>query len=192
MTEQPKLLFPGDFIANEEVFLPGQGAFSDDGRVKAAVIGVPLEDMKKREVKVTTSVSTPAQHSRGDVVIGSVEKAFENVAFIKLAPLVHGKHRYNSAGIPTTLRISEIKQGYVKSLDDELKPGDIIRARVIDASQNGISLSTKGKHYGVIKAFCSRCRHPLELKEGVLECPQCGWKERRKITDDYRSGRLLR
>lgn len=192
MKEQSKILFPGDFIANEEVFLSGDGTFSDDGKVKSAIIGTPIEDMRRREVRVSTQMITPAHYRRGDTVIGSVEKVFENVAFIKLIPLTAGKHRFGSVSIPVVLRISEIRPGFVKSLSNEIKPGDIIRARIVDINPFSMSLSIKGRQYGVIKAFCSKCRHPLEMRGSTLVCPQCGWRERRKVAEDYRSGRLLR
>ena len=190
MTDKQELLFPGDFIASEEMFLPGEGTYAEDGKIKAAGFGFAVQDMKKREVHLESPVVTPVTYRRGDNVLGIVARARDNVAFVDIIPSKVGNHRLLPSDASAVLKVSDIRQGYVKSLTDELQTGDIVRARIIEASSHNIGLSTKGDNYGAIKAFCSRCRHPLNKQGDSLICPQCNWKDKRKIAKDYRLGRI--
>jgi len=190
MKEEQELLFPGDFIADEEMFLAGEGTYAEDGKVKAAGFGVPIKDMEKREVRLKSPVLIPMNYRRGDTAIGIVEKVRDNVAFVELISSEVGNYRLTPSDAPAVIRVTEVKSSFVKSLTNELKSGDIIRARIIEASPYNVSLSLKGDNLGVIKAFCSRCRHPLDKQGDGLICPQCNWKDRRKIASDYRQGRM--
>lgn len=189
MTKETDLVFPGDFITNEEVFLPGEGTYAEDGKVMAAGIGTVVKDMDKREVSLKTMIKTPLNFRKGDTAIGIVAKARDSMAFIDLIPSANGKHRLMPSDASAVLRVSEIKKSYVKSLTDEIKTGDIVRVKILDVSPNNITLSLKGDRFGVIKAFCSRCRHPLKKEGKWLICPQCNWRDKRKIAKDYRQGR---
>ena len=83
-----------------------------------------------------------------------------------------------------------IRRGYVKNVRDEYRIGDIIRAKIA-AFQNGeFRLTTDGDDLGAIKAFCAKCRHPMKVESGLLQCEDCGAKDNRKITNDYRKANL--
>jgi exosome complex component CSL4 len=103
-----------------------------------------------------------------------------------IAEVIHviGKQRKISGDTNGTLHISEISAGYVKDPSDVYSLGDIFRAKVIQVIPS-VQLTTKGNNLGVIKALCSECRHPLESKGQILECPLCGHKEKRKMAQDY-------
>ena len=72
----------------------------------------------------------------------------------------------------------------MKSPEDKYSVGDIIRAKVFQVKPS-IQLTTKGKDYGTIRSLCQRCRSQLEKKDNILECHQCGHKEKRKMAFDY-------
>lgn len=184
--KEPDLLFPGDYIVEEELFLPGEGTFAEDGKIKAAGFGVPVKDMQKREVRLTSPVLVPMTYREGDSAIGVVGRVREKLAFIDLISSKVGNHRLTPSDASAVLQVSNVKTSYVNSLTDELKAGDIVRVKIIEATQHNISLSLKGDNYGVIKAFCSRCRHPLDKQGEWLVCPQCNRKEKRKLSKDYR------
>jgi exosome complex component CSL4 len=83
------------------------------------------------------------------------------------------------------IKVQDISDRYVKFVSDEFRIGDIIKARVID-TQAGTDLSTKGNPaYGVLKAFCTRCRHAMVLKGSKVMCNSCGRTETRKLSKDY-------
>lgn len=103
-----------------------------------------------------------------------------------IAEVVHvkGKKRSISGDTNGTLKVSEISKSYVKEPATEFSAGDIIRARVTQVKPS-IQLETKDNNYGTIKSFCSKCRYPLLKKENMLECDNCGNKERRRTAMDY-------
>ena len=47
-------------------------------------------------------------------------------------------------------------------------------------------LSTDAEELGAIKAYCAKCRHPMKVESGILQCQECGTKDNRKIAKDYR------
>jgi len=103
-----------------------------------------------------------------------------------IAEVIHviGKKRAVSGDTNGTLRVSEISNGYVKDPSTEFAPGDIIRAKVTQVKPN-VQLATKDKDLGTIRALCMKCRKPLEIKGNILECNNCGRKEKRKTAVDY-------
>jgi len=185
-----KILYPGDFITNEEEFLPSTGTYAEGGKVCAASIGEPQTDIKTREATLKTSIKQPKFQYRGQEVIGVIEQAGEKAAFVKIIPTEDSNYRYVPREASTVLRVSDIKRGYVDSLKDELLTGDIIRARIFEVTDSTVKLTTDGNHLGAIKAFCSKCRGVLKLDNGKLKCSKCGHFDRRKITDDYLSVKM--
>ena len=83
------------------------------------------------------------------------------------------------------LHISDVRERYVKSMNDVCKPGDIIRTKVISKKNQVSHLSTNDKSLGVVYAFCSRCSNLLEQKRHDMACPNCGNVEKRKPALDY-------
>ncbi|MBO3802704.1 MAG: exosome complex RNA-binding protein Csl4, partial [Candidatus Brockarchaeota archaeon] len=84
------------------------------------------------------------------------------------------------------LHITRICRGYVKKLEDVVKPGDIVRGRVV-SNKNGVcQVTTLGSSFGVVQAYCSGCGSGLaSIGRGRLACGNCGRIETRKIADDY-------
>ena len=65
---------------------------------------------------------------------GKVVKIMDFGAFVEIAPGKQG-----------LVHISELSDGYVKSVEDVVKMGDIIRVRIIRIDEQGkIALSAKG------------------------------------------------
>jgi len=83
------------------------------------------------------------------------------------------------------LPIRNVSRQYVESLRDNFRIGDLIKAKIARAGPLGIDLTTAEPGLGVIKAFCTRCRHPLHLFGRTLKCLGCGHTERRKVSKDY-------
>ena len=69
----------------------------------------------------------------GSIFEGKVVAVKEFGAFIELVP-----------GTDGMCHISELSQGYVKSVTDEVKVGDLVKVKVINVDENGrIKLSCK-------------------------------------------------
>jgi exosome complex component CSL4 len=182
MTEN-KIVLPGDQVSTSEELLPGDGTFEEDGVIRASRVGTYVVDGKHRRAIVKPLTSIPVELKRGDIALANVISVRSNMV---IADVIHviGKNRSISGDTNGTLRVSEISTGYVKDPSTEFAPGDIIRAKVTQVRPS-VQLATKDRDLGVIKAMCTRCRHPLIRKGNILECGNCGNKEKRKIANDY-------
>ncbi len=80
------------------------------------------------------------------------------------------------------LPVSGIRPGYVEQIRDEVRVGDILKAKVskIDKQQN-IDVNIMEQGYGVIKAFCSRCRSNMIINDNKVNCSRCNRIESRKL-----------
>ena len=186
-----ELLFPGDFIANAEEFLPGEGTYVEDGKICSAEVGVAKKDLESREVTVECrGCKTPVMQHRGIEAMGIIAKTSEKAGFIDLFPSEDKDHRFSPINASTVLRVQNIRKGFVKDLRDEFKVGDIVRVKIVEATSDNVVVSTEAPNLGVIKAFCVKCRTPLERDGKELVCPECGWKDHRHLAKDYREAKV--
>lgn len=186
-----ELLYPGDFIVNAEEFLPGDGAYVEDGKVLSAEVGVAKKDLEKRIVSVEPRKGKMAYMMKAGIeALGVVAKTSEKAGFIDLLPVKNESGRYFPIPASTVLRVQHVKRGFTKSLADEFKVGDIVRARIIEAEPNNVILTTDGPNLGVVKAFCVKCRHAIVKDGNGLICKNCGWKDQRHLANDYREAKV--
>ena len=178
-----KIVMPGEQLSTSEELLPGEGTFEEDGIIRAARVGKYVVNEKYRRAEVKAVTSTPVILKRGDIVIAEVGSVRSTMV---IAEVIHvmGKNRSISGDTNATLRVSEIAQGYVKDPSTEFGIGDFIRAKVTQVKPS-IQLETKDRDLGAIKSLCTKCRHPLVKKGDILECENCGNKQKRRITMDY-------
>jgi len=181
---------PGDLLGTAEEFVPGEGAYEENGKVYSCSTGVVLLDSRKKHVSVFPRVRGPPVLKRGDLVIGIVEDVREQVANVTIAILRGREDRELPIPSHGVVHISQTSTAYVKDLSRQFRPGDIIRAKVISAEREPVQLTTAGEDLGVIFSRCSRCRWVLKLDGKKLKCPNCGRIETRKIARDYRGGML--
>ncbi|MFH0817570.1 MAG: exosome complex RNA-binding protein Csl4 [Candidatus Micrarchaeota archaeon] len=175
---------PGEFLGTEEEYVPGYGAYQDKSEIRASLYG-ELGIDKERRMNIDAKCSTPVGLKPGMVVYGRVEEIFEPVALIRAQPIEAGRERQVIDQFYCVLHVSRVKMGYARSIRDEVRIGDIIKAVVDEIGSNEIYLSTKRGGMGVIKAFCARCRSPLSLDEQELTCGCCENKEKRKLGSPY-------
>jgi exosome complex component CSL4 len=180
--EKKKILQPGDYICGAEELAAGSGTYNVNDEIRAAVLGEYVQQGHEAAVKAQKSVK---QIKIGDEVYGIVTDAGEMKALVAVVPIsaVSGD-RYPSLET-AAIMVQHMSERYVRSAKDEFRAGDIIKARVV-SMERGLDLTTKGSpDYGVLKAFCTRCRHPLRLKGSALICEGCGRTERRRIAKGY-------
>lgn len=170
-----KIVFPGKEIAICEEAEASAGAVEENGIVYASVVG--LEKLRAGTAGVSNP-SSPRMLQKGDLVYGQVEDLFDQVALLGFKP---AEKRVSSNADRAFLRIGEVQgrgRGYTESFKDVLRMGDLVKARVIEVTELGVYVTIAEADLGVIKAYCTSCRH--ELGES-LECPNCLKKERRKM-----------
>jgi len=180
-----KIVMPGDELSTSEELLPGDGTFEENGIIRAAITGKYIIDEKYRRAKVKPLTSVPVLIKKGDIVIAEVAMVKSSMVIAYVNHVV-GKSRSVSGDTNGTIHVKEIANGYVKDATSEYKTGDIIRAKVIQTKQS-LQLATKDKDLGAIKSLCGKCRNYLVKKGNILECENCGNKEKRRIANDYGS-----
>ncbi|ODS37612.1 hypothetical protein BEH94_10330 [Candidatus Altiarchaeales archaeon WOR_SM1_SCG] len=172
----------GDYLGTTEEFLPGKGTYTDEGKIYASISGEKILDSKEHVAKVLGKSQDDI--SVGDVVFGEVFTVRESVVQIIVKKIMGSSRKID---VKTGIHISNIADEYVENAGDNFGIGDIVKAKVIKIIPGMVDLTTKG-NFGVVKAFCKKCRHPL-IKSGenlnLLECKNCGSKESRRTASDY-------
>jgi len=183
-----KMVLPGDQIAVAEEFEPGEGTYERGGLVFAAIPGVLELDPANRVARVR-AFNPPAELKIGDIVYGVVDDIRGMMATATILA-IHGRTRQISGESNGTIHISNVSEEYTEDIHDMYRLGDIIRAKVIQVKPS-LQLTTAEQDLGVVKALCSVCRGPLELRDRTLYCPRDERSERRKLAADYAELKLF-
>jgi len=175
------IVLPGEKLCVEEEYMPSIGTYSEEGIVRAAIIGRVQYDIINRRVYIK-SIKSPVIPKAGDIVIGVVEQMRDELATINIIGYdTNNLFKHSFTGI---LHISQASETRIPTLYDVIRIGDIIRAKVLN-NYIPILLSIKEPRLGVIQAYCSRCGSPLIKSGDKLRCSYCGNIENRKIAFDY-------
>jgi exosome complex component CSL4 len=177
-----KLVVPGERLGVIEEFIPNSGTYVKDGIIFSKVIGRALVDLISKKVSVYPLVNETISPQISSIVLGQVGNAQSDNVLVKIFKVGSKALSGVFTGI---FHISDVQERYVNSMSDVVKPGDILRAKVISNKNKAYHLSTKDSGLGVLYAFCSRCSHLLEPKRYDMRCPNCGNIERRKFALDY-------
>lgn len=178
-----KLVMPGEELCVVEEFTPGEGAYEKDGKVYAMRVGLALYDFVSRRVHVITSVEkNTVTPKAGNIVYGQIVALKDDLASVKIMEVENT--RKFSGIFSGVLHISQVSKNFIKTIDEAVKLGDIIRAKVV-TSWNPYQLTTKHATLGVVLALCSKCGSPLWKVGDKLVCKKCGNTERRKISTRY-------
>ncbi len=176
------LVLPGERLGVIEEFTPDSGTYEKNGVIYSKIVGRSLLDLQNRRVSVYPLVEGVVVPKIGTVVIGQIGNAQSDNVLVRIFRIGKKKLSGNFGGI---LHVSDVSDRYVDSMSDVVKPGDIIRAKVISAKNQIFHLSTNDKNLGILYAFCSRDGTLLEQQRYDLKCPKCGNIERRKLAPDY-------
>lgn len=181
-----QFVFPGEVVGAIEEYKPGFGTVNDDGTIRATVSGVIGVNKEHRMITVIPKTKTLNMITEGDIVIASITDVRESNARVDIvaAEKSLGEEIVNKGN--AEIYVSNIKDGFAKSVADEFSVGDIIRAKVIDSKK--IGLSTVEPEFGVLKAYCSKCKTSLTKSDDGLVCGNCGNRERRKLAEGYGKG----
>jgi len=172
----------GDQLGTIEEYVPGTGTFAEEGGIYASKIGEKEVDPTKHIVSVKGKILPEIEE--GQTVFGEVVALRKSTATVVVSRIEGIKGIIDARA---SLYVSNIADGYVKSPEDMFGLNDIVKAKVLRIDPAGVELTTKGP-YGVVKAFCKRCRGDLARSDkgkDSMACPVCRHKEGRKIADDY-------
>jgi len=102
---------------------------SDDGTIKIAAVS--SEDSAEAQRRIEEITASPEV---GKIYEGPIVKLADFGAFVRILP--------NTEGM---VHISQIREGHVKDIRDELEEGQIVRVRVAEIDRNGrVRLTMKG------------------------------------------------
>lgn len=173
---------PGEKLGVIEEFIPKSGTYVEEGNIYSALTGRLLIDLTKRELYISPRTHQPLIPKEGDIIIGEVANVQEKTLSLKILQIGNTSLSTSFSGI---MHISDVSQGYVKTMNDAFKIGDIIRARVISTKNREIHLSTQNNKLGVIQAVCTNCGGLLIYQNNHLKCERCNKIDKRKISVDY-------
>lgn len=188
MTRTGQKVLPGEEVAIAEEYMSGEGTFEEGGKIYASVVGELDLDERERLARIVLP-NPPVVLQEGDVVIANVTDVKPAMVICEILRL-EGNDRAIASETLASIHVSKIAGGYVDDPGEEIRPGDLIRAEVIQAEPS-VQLATAHPNYGVIYARCRRCRAPLVRKGPKAYCEVCKVSEQRKLADDYRSVELL-
>lgn len=187
--ESGAFVVPGDVLGYSEEFMPGDGAYEEDGNICSAVTGRVSIDMKERKLKVIPETDVPPVLKEGDIVIGRIFDIRPQIAIVNI-DRIKGNERALPGSIRGGIHISQARKGYVSDLSKEFSAQDIVIAKVSNINRAPIQLSTIEPELGIIKAYCSFCNLPMTQKGDVLKCDDCRRSSRRKMAIGIEIGEL--
>ncbi len=176
------LVMPGERLGVIEEFIPDSGTYVKDGVIYSKIIGRSLVDLVNRRVSVYPVAKEAVVPKVGTVVIGQIGNAQSDNVLVRIFHIGKKTLTGNFGGI---LHVSDVSDRYIDQISDAVKPGDIVRAKVISEKNKVFHLTTNDKNLGIVYAFCSRDGTLLNQDRYDLKCPKCGNIERRKLAPDY-------
>ncbi|MEA1994014.1 MAG: exosome complex RNA-binding protein Csl4 [Euryarchaeota archaeon] len=181
-------VLPGDILGVSEEFIPRYGAHEENGKVYSSIAGTAHLNFERKKAYVDPLTNVPPVPERGDIALCEVTRMRDKIAMVEILGLKKNPLREMAASSRARIYISQTSKRYVKDLFNEFRVGDLVRAKIVK-TEDPLELSTVEENLGVVKAYCSRCNHALEKKKNnMLECPNCGKRESRKVASDYRKG----
>ena len=180
---------PGAELATSEELLPGHGTYDDGQHIRAAAFGTKIIDSETMSIHVATPRGVPVIE-KGDIVVGQVTFVKPELASVQILAVRGKEGRSMHHVVEATLRVANVADRYVREMGDEIKVGDVLRAKVI-GTRGGPQLAIDKPDLGVIKAFSKDDpTRALVRKGNRLVDPEDGHQETRKFADDYGSGRV--
>jgi len=179
-----KLVVPGEHLASAEEVMPGDNTYSENDEVYSSAFGEMREREHKLEVGLDQGrkITTPQV---GSDLYCVVRRLSPTKAFVNCVPFEGFDKKGSVSEVSAVLPVQNIKRDHVREMRDELRAGDIIKAKISKIVKEGIDISIFGPAYGVVRAFCSDCRSGMVLKDSALICSSCGKEEKRKLSADY-------
>ncbi len=176
---EKKLVLPGEHLSSAEEAEPGENTYSENDEVYSAAAGEDVSETGRASVRIKGRLLR--QPGVGMVVYGVVIKASLNKAVVGCISSSEVEGEGRGVQFDAVLPVTAIRRDYVRDIRDEVKIGDIIKARIDSVEKTGFEISLKAPDCGVVVAFCPRCRERMGLTERIFICGNCGWKERRKL-----------
>jgi exosome complex RNA-binding protein Csl4 len=176
---EKKLVLPGDHLSSAEESEPGENTYSEKDEVYSAGLGENISAPGHAAVKGKgRKLKLPAV---GTEVYCLITKTGPNKAIASCISIEEADGHGRGIEMDGVLLVTAIRRGYVRDIRDEVKKGDIIKAKVQEVRRSELALTIFDPQCGVVAAFCPKCRQRMDLKDRLFICSRCFWKERRKL-----------
>lgn len=184
------LVIPGERLGSIEEGISELGTYEEEGNVRAAYIGRAIVDKEQKKFSVLPLTKTPIYPYKGQNVIAKIVSVQNTLA---IAEIIAIEGVFINKSFTGLLHSSRIGGRYEKNLRRIIKPGDLVRCKVI-SSEGTIHLGMIGSTFGVIEASCSVCGGILKKtgRRNQLKCDNCGNVETRLLASDYGVVRVKR
>lgn len=179
-----KLVLPGEHLASAEEVIPGENTYTENDEVYSSSFGELRESERKADVGWEKARRISSPHIGMDLYC-VVRKTSATKAFLDCVPAADLEKTGSRMDISAVLPVQNIRSGRVREVRDELRAGDVIKAKISKVVRDDVDVSIFGNEYGVVKAFCSECRNGMVLKGDTLICSNCEREEKRKLSDEY-------
>lgn len=187
---EERLVEPGTPLAFSEELLPGPGTYDDGEQIRAALFGTQRLDPETMQVSVAPAGKPVAAVEKGDVVLGLITFLKPELASVRILEIRDKEGRSVLHQVEGTLHVSKVDKRYIKSLEDEFRAGDVVRAKVIGL-KGGPQLATDAPDLGCLLAFSPEDpTRRLDRKGDSLIDPETGRRYGRKLAEDYGSGKV--
>lgn len=184
-------VIPGEKLGVEEEYLPSAGTYIEDGTIISSNVGNLEYTNNSITVKNKIKVPVIEMLKKKEIVevYGVVEAIMDQIAFVTISPL---NKNIVLPGADAALHISNVTKDYIEKMRDVVRVGDIIKGQILKIESGRVYISISG-NYGVISAFCSKCRSrmiDLGFKKGMntVGCTSCSRKETRKMAKVIKDG----
>jgi exosome complex RNA-binding protein Csl4 len=148
--DKKKLVLPGDHLLSCEEAVPGENTYSENDEIYSASFGA--ENVNAGTVSVDRAGKSIVLPHVGMDVYCMVVKTSTNKAICTCMSVNEMDGKERSSNITAVLPVNAIRKGYVDHLRDEIKIGDIIKAKISKMSKMGIDISLIGPGLGIIYA----------------------------------------
>jgi exosome complex RNA-binding protein Csl4 len=115
----------------------------------------------------------------GDIVYGKIVVVKDKIAVVSLDYAENNK--VLSPADSGVIFISNVTEGYVKTIDEYLKKGDVVKAKIIEITPYEYKLTIAEKELGVIKGHCVKCKQELNNTGTQVRCFNCGTIQTKKF-----------
>ncbi len=174
-----KLVLPGEHLLSCEEAESGHNTYVKSDEIYSAAFGSTA--LLHGRMSVERKGKKLLEPHVGMEVYCIISKTTSNKAIASCIPVSETENLERSIEMTAVLPVTGIRKGYVESISDEVRIGDIIKAKISKIGDKGIDLSIFAPPYGLMAVFCPRCRNRMDLKDRIFICSNCEWKEKRKI-----------
>src|SRR3989344_2095512 len=132
-------VFPGTPLATEEEYNPGQNTYVDsDGTICSDSIGFAQTDPLRHEISVLKKAKEAKPIEAGSTVIARVSLVKDKIAMVELLEAHKDNVKLKILNSFASIPVFNAKDGFVKSMKDAYRIGDIIKAKVTNVTSYSV------------------------------------------------------